>query len=110
MKKLAYLGPTHTFSDLCYKTHYKDAYSPLHCNTIEEAFDSIDGSTDALVPIENSTDGFVQKTLDLLALSFIDILFRFVQSLFLHILSFFIEPTWLPLLRRLRLLRPAWRP
>ena len=66
MKKLAYLGPTHTFSDLCYKTHYKDAYSPLHCNTIEEAFDSIDGSTDALVPIENSTDGFVQKTLDLL--------------------------------------------
>lgn len=64
MKKMAYLGPEYTFSDVCFKMYYGASYKPLHVKTIEAAFEALNDDTDILVPIENSTDGFVQKTLD----------------------------------------------
>lgn len=66
MKKMAYLGPTHTFSDLCFQMYFKHEFQHSHKKTIEEVFDALSDDTDILIPIENSTDGFVQKTLDLL--------------------------------------------
>ncbi|MGB0175290.1 MAG: prephenate dehydratase [Acholeplasmataceae bacterium] len=64
MRKIAFLGPSYTFSDMCYQWYFKDDYQPIHKKTIEDVFSSLDDFTDILVPIENSTDGFVQKTLD----------------------------------------------
>jgi prephenate dehydratase len=66
MKKLAFLGPTYTFSELFYHQFYKDSYTPLHVKTIQEAFAFVDDNTDALIPIENISDGFVGFTIDAL--------------------------------------------
>jgi prephenate dehydratase len=64
MKKLAFLGPSYTFSERYYKKYYTDVYEPLFVKTLEEAILSVDDDTDALVPIENLTDGFVGATID----------------------------------------------
>lgn len=64
MKKLAFLGPTYTFSERMYASHYQTHYEPLYVKTLEEALLSVDDETDALVPIENLSDGFVGPTID----------------------------------------------
>jgi prephenate dehydratase len=64
MKKLAFLGPTHTFSEIFYRKYYNNIYTPLYVKTIQEAFASVDVDTDALIPIENISDGFVGFTID----------------------------------------------
>ena len=64
MKNMAYLGPSYTFSDMCFNTFFKNQFNPIHKKTIEDIFDALSDDTDILIPIENSTDGFVQKTID----------------------------------------------
>lgn len=64
MKNMAYLGPEYTFSDMCFKRYFNGQFKPIHKKTIEDVFASLSDDTDILIPIENSTDGFVQKTLD----------------------------------------------
>ena len=64
MKKIAFLGPSYTFSERFYDHYYKNIYAPLFVKTIEDAFISVDNETDALIPIENLTDGFVGTTID----------------------------------------------
>jgi prephenate dehydratase len=79
MKKLAFLGPSHTFSEIFYKKYYLDTYKPLYVKTIQEAFSSVDDDTDALIPIENISDGFVGFTID--AFIDYDLYITFDQSL-----------------------------
>jgi prephenate dehydratase len=64
MKKIAFLGPTYTFSERMYAIHYQENYEPLYVKTLEEALLAVNDETDALVPIENLSDGFVGPTID----------------------------------------------
>lgn len=68
--KIAVLGPEGTFSGNAAKKYMElnntDA-EIIYCPTIDEAFEqAVAGSDLAIVPIENTLDGYVQRTLDLL--------------------------------------------
>ncbi|MDE5856043.1 MAG: hypothetical protein K2H06_03250, partial [Anaeroplasmataceae bacterium] len=63
MRKLAVLGPAGTYSDkaaLKLKETYRIEYYP----NILEVISHMDNETDALVPFENTLDGFVMESLD----------------------------------------------
>lgn len=77
------LGPEGTFSDKAYleyaKTYFADSgnmeenLEPLYCQTIDDVFEAVCPNEDTdiecelgIVPIENTLDGYVQRTLDLL--------------------------------------------
>lgn len=80
--KIAVLGPKGTFSDKAYLEYNKfikaggsKGYEPVYCQTIDDVFkavcsdDSLDVTDECefgIVPIENTLDGYVQRTLDLL--------------------------------------------
>lgn len=68
--KMAILGPKGTFSELAYLKYQEKTNCPFSCgffNTIDETIKSLYNGYDyAIVPIENTLDGYVQRTLDLL--------------------------------------------
>lgn len=65
---IAILGPRGTFSDKAYLQYKKgNELNPIYCPTIDEVFERVlDGCDYGIVPIENTLDGYVLKTLDLL--------------------------------------------
>ena len=70
MDKIAVLGPIGTFSD-CAAKKYIDAYNldlePVYYNSIDETFHAVgEDCRYGLIPIENTLDGYVQRTLDLM--------------------------------------------
>lgn len=70
MRKLAVLGPKGTFSDsarIKYINKSNEEFEIFYYNTIDETFYSLEDECDlCIIPIENTLDGFVQRTLDLL--------------------------------------------
>lgn len=67
MKKIAVLGPKGTFSDIaCQKYFDKTEKEILYFPSIDATVEALSYADYALVPIENTLDGFVQQTLDLL--------------------------------------------
>ncbi len=66
---IAYLGPAGTFSHAAVHRHFGEFVDALPCATIDEAFRAAEsGQADyAIVPVENSTEGTVGRTLDLIA-------------------------------------------
>ena len=62
----ALLGPSGTYTEVAALQHFGSTIRLEHCPTIEEIFKSTEsGHTDfAVVPIENSTEGGVNATLD----------------------------------------------
>ena len=68
--RVAYLGPEATFTHQAVKRHFGTSAMTVPCGSIAGAFDEVDrGVADfAVVPIENSSEGMVNHTLD----SFID--------------------------------------
>ena len=66
--RVAYLGPQGTFSEQAVRQHFGQAVAADPAATIDEAFRSAEsGATQfAVAPAENSTDGVVGRTLDLL--------------------------------------------
>ena len=66
--QVAYLGPQGTFSEQAVRQHFGHAVAAEPMATIDEAFRSAEsGATHfAVAPAENSTDGVVGRTLDLL--------------------------------------------
>ncbi len=66
--RVAYLGPQGTFSEQAVRQHFGHAVAAEPAATIDEAFRSAEsGATQfAVAPAENSTDGAVGRTLDLL--------------------------------------------
>lgn len=78
--KIAVLGPQGTFSDkayeqyvkLCHDKNINNEYEAVYYPTIREAFKAVLASKDdaepmvGIVPIENTLDGYVMPTLDLL--------------------------------------------
>lgn len=70
MSKYAYLGPVGTFTEAALRTITGDSDRLIPCSNVTAALDMVrDGSADfALVPIENSVEGVVARTLDELAI------------------------------------------
>jgi chorismate mutase/prephenate dehydratase len=65
--RVAYLGPAGTFSEIAVHKHFGRGVDAIACHSIDEVFRSTQaGSTDfGVVPVENSTEGAVNRTLDL---------------------------------------------
>ncbi len=65
---VAYLGPEGTFSEAAAIKHFGHAVSRLPTDSIDEAFSAVERGEAgyAVVPVENSTEGAVSRTLDLL--------------------------------------------
>jgi chorismate mutase / prephenate dehydratase len=68
---VASLGPKGTFSEEAVAKHFGSQVSALLFGSIDEAFRAVESGTAgyAVVPIENSTEGAVGRTLDLLLAS-----------------------------------------
>lgn len=69
MKKVAVLGPKGTFSDSALKEYAKNGkeLSACYYSTINEVFRHIGKDCDiGIIPIENTLDGYVQRSLDML--------------------------------------------
>lgn len=66
--KVAYLGPAGTFSESASRKHFGSAPSFLAMAAIDDVFRAVEaGNADyGVVPVENSTEGVVGGTLDLL--------------------------------------------
>src|SRR5262249_47598532 len=66
--RVAYLGPQGTFSEQAVRQHFGQGVAAEPAATIDEAFRNAEsGATQfAVAPAENSTDGVVGRTLDLL--------------------------------------------
>ncbi|MGH8671582.1 MAG: prephenate dehydratase [Burkholderiales bacterium] len=65
---VAYLGPPGTYSEEAAIRHFGGSVPAMACSSIDETLRSVEaGSVDyAVVPVENSTEGAVGRTLDLL--------------------------------------------
>ncbi len=66
--RIAYLGPPGTYSQAAVSKHFGGFVEAEPCATIDEVFRAAEaGQTDyAVVPVENSTEGAVGRTLDLM--------------------------------------------
>jgi chorismate mutase / prephenate dehydratase len=69
--RIGYLGPPGTFSEQAVRKHFGQAVSAQPGATIDEVFRGAESAASdfAVVPVENSTDGVVGRTLDLLMLT-----------------------------------------
>jgi chorismate mutase / prephenate dehydratase len=65
--RVAYLGPPGTYSEEAARKRFGVAAVLVPCATVDEVVGAVGGPADvALVPVENSTEGAVNRTLDLL--------------------------------------------
>ncbi|MCS6765730.1 MAG: prephenate dehydratase [Candidatus Protistobacter heckmanni] len=65
---VAYLGPAGTFSEQAAHVYFGHAIDGLACGSFDEVFRTVEsgGASYGVVPVENSTEGAVSRTLDLL--------------------------------------------
>jgi chorismate mutase/prephenate dehydratase len=65
---VAYLGPVGTYSEQAVYLHFGQAVEGLPCASIDEVFRATEAGTAdfGVVPVENSSEGAVNRTLDLL--------------------------------------------
>ncbi|MDO9225433.1 MAG: prephenate dehydratase [Pseudomonadota bacterium] len=65
---VAYLGPQGTFSEAAAVKHFGHAVTGVPCADIDAAFRAVErgAATFSVAPVENSTEGAVNRTLDLL--------------------------------------------
>ncbi len=66
--RVSYLGPEGTFSEMAVLEQFGRSVEALACASIDEAFRAAEtgGAQFAVVPVENSTEGAVGRSLDLL--------------------------------------------
>ncbi len=66
--RVAHLGPAGTFSEAAAIKHFGHAAEVVSCASIDEVFRRAESGTAgfAVVPVENSTEGAIGKTLDLM--------------------------------------------
>ncbi len=69
--KIAHLGPAGTFSESAARSHFGSAPTLTPCAAIDDVFRAVEsGNADyGVVPVENSTEGAIGRTLDLLLTS-----------------------------------------
>lgn len=65
---VAYLGPNGTFSEEAALKRFGSAITAVACDSIDEVFRSVESDTASygVVPVENSSEGAVGRTMDLL--------------------------------------------
>ncbi|MDH5208348.1 MAG: prephenate dehydratase [Burkholderiaceae bacterium] len=65
---IAFLGPVGTFSETAMQRQFGASVNGLPCSTLDEVFRATEagGADFGIVPIENSSEGAVSRTLDLL--------------------------------------------
>jgi chorismate mutase/prephenate dehydratase len=65
---VAYLGPAGTFSEQAVYQHFGHAVEGLPCASIDEVFRATEAGTAdfGVVPVENSSEGAINRTLDLM--------------------------------------------
>lgn len=65
--RVAYLGPAGTFSELAALGYFGSSFVHVPCGSIDEVFraTSAGGADFGVVPVENSTEGMVARSLDL---------------------------------------------
>ena len=65
--RVAFLGPVGTFSEQALLQHFGSGVDALACPSIDEVFRATEAGTAdfGVVPVENSTEGAVSRTLDL---------------------------------------------
>ena len=68
LQRVAYLGPEGTYTELAARRFFGSSCELLPCADLDEVFRSQlgGGASHAVVPVENSTEGAVARTLDLL--------------------------------------------
>lgn len=66
--RVAYLGPPGTFSEMALLRHFGSSVDPVPCASIDDVFRATEAGTAdfGVVPVENSTEGAVNRSLDLL--------------------------------------------
>ena len=66
--QVAYLGPAGTFSEMAMVKHFGSSVTGIACGSIDEVFQKAESAAAvrAVVPIENSTEGGIGRTMDLL--------------------------------------------
>jgi chorismate mutase / prephenate dehydratase len=64
---LAYLGPAGTYSEQALLQQFGSRDNPVPCVSIDDVFRSVQSGTNdfGVVPVENSTEGSINRTLDL---------------------------------------------
>lgn len=74
--RVAYLGPQGTYSEMAVLAHFGHAVEGESCGTIDEVFRSVEAKRAdfGIVPLENSNEGAVNRTLDLLLTSPVKVL------------------------------------
>jgi chorismate mutase/prephenate dehydratase len=87
--RIAYLGPAGTFSHTAVARHFGDFVHAEPCASIDEVFRAAEaGQTDyAVVPVENSTEGAVGRTLDLMCQTELTIVGEIKLRIGQHLLS-----------------------
>ncbi len=87
--KVAYLGPRATFSHLACLEYFGHSVTDRPMNSIKSVFNEVEkGLADyGVVPIENSTEGVVNHTLDLFADSSLNIFSEMYLEVTHHLLS-----------------------
>ena len=85
---VAYLGPEGTFTQLAAIKHFGHAAHTVACSSIDEAFRLVESRTlDYVVaPVENSTEGAIGRTLDLMISSPLKICGEVVLRIHHHLL------------------------
>lgn len=75
-QRVAFLGPIGTFSEQAMLQYFGSSIEPYPCRTIDEIFraTSTQSADFGVVPIENSTEGVVTRSLDLLLQSRLSII------------------------------------
>jgi chorismate mutase/prephenate dehydratase len=87
--KVAYLGPSATFTHLASRRQFGSSTDYIPESTIKEVFDSVtrDKAQYGVVPIENSTEGVVNYTLDMFIDSDLNIAFEIMLPISHNLLS-----------------------
>ncbi|GBD96211.1 MAG TPA: prephenate dehydratase [Nitrospirae bacterium] len=87
--KVSYLGPSATFTHLAAKRQFGSSADYIPESTIKEVFDSVsrDKARYGVVPIENSTEGVVNYTLDMFVDSDLKIAFEIMLPISHNLLS-----------------------
>jgi chorismate mutase/prephenate dehydratase len=86
---IAYLGPVGTFSEQAAQTYFGQSITGLPCASIDEVFKSVEkgAAQFGVVPVENSSEGAISRTLDLLLDSPMQISGEVVLPIRHHLLS-----------------------
>ncbi len=87
--KVSYLGPSATFTHLAARRQFGSSTEYLPESTIKEVFESVnrDKALYGVVPIENSTEGVINYTLDMFIDSDLEIAFEIMLPIAHNLLS-----------------------